>query len=110
MTLTVSDLLAYASKQARIEAVDYFDPRYPRPDEVSAWRRDRGYRDRDRRRVFRSFCGRIRSGSEPLVAGSYGVGRRLDVTPEAIDYTAGQYAAREIWPAIFDYFERTNAI
>jgi ATP-dependent DNA helicase RecQ len=41
VTLTVSDLLAYASQQARIEAVDYFDPRYPRPDEISAWRRDR---------------------------------------------------------------------
>ena len=110
MTLTVSDLLAYASQQARIEAVDYFDPRYPRPDEVSAWRRDRGHRDRDRRRVFRSFCGRIRSGTEPLVAGSYGAGRRLDITPDAIDYTAGQYAAREIWPAVLDYFEQTNAL
>ena len=110
MTLTVSDLLAYASRQARIEAVDYFDPRYPRPDEVSAWRRDRGARDRDRRRVFRNFCGRTRSGAEPLVAGSYGAGRRLDITPEAIDYTAGQYAAREIWPAVLDYFEQTNAL
>jgi hypothetical protein len=109
MALTVSDLLAYASQQARIEARDYFDPRYARPDEVRAWRNDRGHRDRDRRRVFRTFPGRIRSDA-PLVAGSYGAGRRLDVTPEAIDYTAGQYAAREIWPAIFDYFERTNAI
>lgn len=110
MTLTISDLLTYASKQARIEAVDYFDPRYPRPDEVSAWRRDRGYRDRDRRRVFRSFPGRIRSGSELLVAGSYGAGRRLDVTPDAIDYTPGIYAAREIWPAVLDYFKQTNAL
>jgi len=108
MAPTISDLLAYASQQARIEAVDYFDPRYPRPDEVSAWRRDRAYRDRDRRRVFRSFCGRIRSGAEPLVIGSYGAGRRLDITPEAIDYTAGQYAAREIWLAILDYFTQTN--
>jgi hypothetical protein len=110
MTLTVSDLLAYASLQARIERIDYFDPRYPRPDEVSAWRQDRSYRDRDRRRVFRSVCGRIRSGIEPLVAGSYGAGRRLDITPDAIDYTAGQYAAREIWPAVLDYFEQTNAL
>ena len=110
MTLTISDLLAYASQQARIEAVDYFHPRYACPDEIRAWRNDRGHRDRDRRRVFRSFPGRIRSGSEPLVAGSYGVGRRLDVTPEAIDYTAGQYAAREIWPAVFDYFNQTNTL
>ena len=110
MTLTISDLLAYASEQARIERVDYFDPRYPRPDEISAWRRDRGYRDRDRRRVFRSFCGRIRSGTEPLVAGSYGAQRRLEITPDAIDYTAGQYAAREIWPAVFAYFQQTNAL
>ena len=110
MALTVSDLLAYASRQARIEVVEYFDPRYPRPDEVSAWRSDRGHRDRDRRRVFRSFPGRIRSGTEPLVAGSYGAGRRLDVTPDAIHYTAGQHAAREIWPAVFDYFEKTNAL
>jgi hypothetical protein len=110
VTLTISDLLAYASQQARIEAVDYFDPRYPRPDEISAWRRDRGHRDRDRRRVFRSFCGRIRSGTEPLVTGSYGAHRRLEITPGAIDYTAGQYAAREIWPAVLDYFQQTNAL
>ena len=109
MTLTVSDLLAYASQQARIEAVDYFDPRYPRPDEVSAWRSDRGHRDRDRRRVFRAFAGRIRSNA-PLIPGSYGGARRLDITANAIDYTAGQCAAREIWPAVYDYFNQTNAL
>ena len=109
MALTVSDLLAYASQQARIEARDYFHPRYARPDEIRAWRNDRGHRDRDRRRVFRTFPGRIRSDA-PLIPGSYGGARRLDITAVAIDYTACQYAAREIWPAVFDYFNQTNAL
>jgi hypothetical protein len=109
MALTVSDLLAYASQQARIEAVDYFHPRYPRPDEVSAWRRDRGSRDRDRRRVFRSFPGRIRSDA-PLIPGSYGGARRLEITADVIEYTACQSSAQEIWPAVFDYFHQTNAL
>lgn len=109
MTLTISDLLAYASRQARIEAADYFDPRYPRADEVRAWRNDRGRRDRDRRRVFRSFPGRIRSDA-PLIPGTYGGARRLEISADAIDYTACQYAAREIWPAVFDYFERTGEV
>jgi hypothetical protein len=107
VTLTISDLLAYASQQARIEAIDYFDPRYPRPDEVRAWRNDRGHRDRDRRRVFRTFPGRIRSDAL-LIPGSYGGARRLEISTDAIDYTACQYAAREIWPAVFDYFQQTN--
>ena len=109
MTPKISDLLAYASQQARIEARDYFAPSYARPDEVRAWRNDRGHRDRDRRRVFRAFAGRIRSNA-PLIPGSYGGARRLDITANAIDYTACQYAAREIWPAVYDYFNQTNAL
>lgn len=109
MTLTVSDLLAYASQQARIEAIDYFHPQHARTDEVRAWRNDRGHRDRDRRRVFRTFPGRIRSDA-PLIPGSYGGARRLEITADVIDYTACQYAAREIWPAVFDYFQQTNEV
>ena len=107
MTLTISDLLAYASRQARIEAADYFHPQYARRDEVRAWRNDRGHRDRDRRRVFRTFPGRIRSNAA-LIHGTYGDARRLEISPEGIDYTACQYAAREIWPAVLDYFQQTN--
>ena len=69
--ITVSDLIAYASAQARIEARDYFDARYARLDEVRAWRNDRSHRDRDRRRVFRTFANRLKS-SEPLIPGIYG--------------------------------------
>lgn len=103
----VSDLLEYASNQARIESCDYFDARYARPEEIRSWRNDRGHRDRDRRRVFKAYAGRIASDG-PLVPGSYGYGRRLEITPDGVDYTAGQYAAREIWLAVLDYFERTN--
>ena len=105
--LTVSDLLEYARQQARIESCDYFHPRYARADEVRAWRNDRSHRDRDRRRVFKTYPGRIASGGQ-LVPGCYGAGRRLEITADGIDYTAGQYAAREIWPAVLDYFNQTN--
>ena len=105
---TVIHLLEYARQQARIEARDYFDPRYARPDEVRAWRHDRGHRDRDRRRVFRRF-GFVNTGTQ-LVPGRYGAAGRLEITPDGIDYTACQYAAREIWPAVFDYFERVYAM
>lgn len=107
MILRVSDLLAYARECARIEARDYFDPRYVRADEVRAWRNDRGHRDRDRRRVFRTFPGRIASNGV-LVPGAYGGARRLVITAAEIDYTPCQYTAREIWPAVFDYFQQTN--
>lgn len=104
---TVSDLLEYARQQARIEACDYFNPRYSRPEEVRAWRNDRGYRDRDRRRVFKTYPGRIKADGQ-LVPGSYGAHRRLEITADGIEYTAGQYAPREIWPAVLDYFNQTN--
>ena len=106
---TVSDLLAYARQQARIESRDYFLPRYARADEVRAWHNDRSHRDRDRRRVFRTYPGRIASDAA-LVPGSYGIGRRLEITADGIDYTAGQYSAREIWPAVLAYFDATNAV
>jgi len=105
---TVSDLLEYARQQARIESRDYFDRRYARLNEVRAWRNDRGHRDRDRRRVFRTYPDRI-SADAALVPGSYGYGRRLEITRDGIDYIACQYAAREIWPAVLDYFNATNA-
>lgn len=107
MTLRIADLLAYAGQQARIESRDYFEPGYARADEVRAWRRDKARRDRDRRRVLLSYPGRIRSNGV-LVAGSYGCARRLEITTEFIDYTPGQYAAVEIWPAVLDYFAQTN--
>ena len=53
--------------------------------------------------------GRISANAE-LVPGSYGAARRLEITADGIDYTAGQYAAREIWPAVLAYFDATNAL
>ena len=102
--ITLSDLIAYASTQARIEARDYFDPRYARPDEVRAWRNDRSHRDCDRRHVFLTFANRLKS-FEPLIPGHYG---RLEITDSVIDYTPGMYAPREIWPAVLNYLTQTN--
>jgi hypothetical protein len=108
-TPTVSDLLEYARQQARIESRDYFDARCARADEVKAWHSDRSHRDRDRRRVFRTYPGRI-SANAALVPGSYGTGGRLKITADGIDYTAGQYSSREIWPAVLAYFDATNTL
>lgn len=107
MTPTLADLMQYAREQARIEACDYFHPRYARADEVQAWRRDRSRRDSARRRILRKYPGRLRSG-EPLLPGRYGTGGRLEITADAIDYTSGQYAPVEIYPAVLDYMDRTN--
>jgi|DEB0MinimDraft_10_1074344.scaffolds.fasta_scaffold95178_1 hypothetical protein len=102
---TISDLLAYAKSQARIESRDYFHPRYARADEVQAWRNDRAKRDRARRQVFRSFPGRIASNAE-LVLGSYG---RLHISADGINYISGQHSALEIWSAVLAYFQQTNS-
>jgi len=109
--LTIADLLAFARSQARIESIDYLDPYERRADRiregVRAWRGDRSRRDRARRKVFRTFAAGIVDNS-PLIPGGYGCQSRLVITAEEIDYTAGQYSALEIWPAVLDYFERTN--
>ena len=103
---TVSDLLAYAKSQARIESRDYFHPRYARAEEVQAWRNDRAKRDRARRLVLRSYPGRITSNAE-LVPGRYG---RLLISADGISYISGQYSPREIWSAVLEYFHQTNAV
>jgi len=113
MTLTVSDLLAYARSQARIEAIDYLDPYERRLDRrlesIRSWRNDRASRDRARLKVLRTFPGRI-SANAPLVPGSYGAARRLEITTSEIDYTANQYSAMEIWGAVLAYFNATNEV
>lgn len=113
MTLTVSDLLAYAKSQARIEAIDYLDPYERRPDRrresIRSWRNDRASRDRARLKVLRTFPGRI-SADAPLLPGTYGAARRLEITAQGIDYTANQYSAMEIWPAVLAYFTATNGV
>jgi hypothetical protein len=106
---TVSDLLSYAKQQARIEAIDYFNPSCTTPQEVRAWKQDRYRRDADRRRVFRKFGARI-AANDPLIPGSYGPSRRLTILPNGKpEYTAGQYCPTEIWSAIYFYFEGINA-
>ncbi len=107
--LTIADLMRYAREQARIEAKDYFDPRYARADEVQAWHSDRSRRDSARRQILQRYPGRLRS-AEPLQPGRYGPSGRLQITANAIDYTSGQYAPVEIYGAVLDYLDRTNAV
>jgi hypothetical protein len=76
---------------------------------IRSWRNDRAARDRARRKVLRSFPGRI-SANAPLVPGTYGGARRLEITAQGIDYTACQYSAMEIWPAVLAYFNATNEV
>jgi hypothetical protein len=109
MTPTISDLLAYASQQARIEARDYFTPATPALMRSAPGAMIAATATATAAACIRTFPGRIRSDA-PLIPGSYGGARRLDITADAIDYTACQYAAREIWPAVFDYFNQTNAL
>lgn len=104
---TTQDLLRFATTQARIEQIDYFDPRYPRADEIAAWRKDRRTRDNARRAVFKQWPARAR-GNADLTPGKYGPSGRLVITPTEIDYTPGQYSAPEIWDAVADYFRQTN--
>jgi hypothetical protein len=106
MAKTIQDLLRFAQKQARIDQIDYFDPRCPRPDEIKAWRHDCYLRSAARRDLFRQWPGRVRS-QEPLIPGRY-YGTRLVISPDDIDYTVGQYAPREIWQAVADYLRQTN--
>lgn len=106
----LSDLLNYAKEQARIEAIDYFDPdpRFRTAHEVSAWRLDRSRRDRSRAYLFATFPTRLRNADkERLVSGNYG---RLTISESEIEYTAGQYSPTEIYGALFNYMRQTNSI
>ena len=107
---SLSDLLAFAQQQARIEAKDYLDPWLKdelRKQQVSAWRRDCRLRDQAKKACFQAFPGRLRNGSEALIPGQYG---RLSIdSMGSIDYTIGQYAPREIYGALLSYLEATNA-
>lgn len=106
---SLSDLLAFAQKQARIESIDYTDPWSKgelRKQQLSAWRRDCRLRNQAKKACFKAFPGRLRNGTEALIPGSYG---RLSIDPMgSIDYTIGQYAPREIYGAVLSYLEVTN--
>ena len=107
----LSDLLTFAKEQARIERIDYFDPRYPRADEIKAWQHDKNCRDYERKCVYKNFPGRAKNAStEKLIPGKYGVQGRLEISENDIDYTIGQYAPREIYGAVLDYLQQTNSI
>lgn len=106
----LSDLLNYAKEQARIEAIDYFDPRpfFRKNYEISAWRHDKNCRDYARKCLFKKFPARLKNAhKEKLVPGNYG---RLEISEDDIDYTVGQYAPREIYGAVLDYLQQTNSI
>ena len=106
---TIQDLLTYASRNATISRDLYGDPRCPGPDDHRYWQADKSKRDRQRRHVFRTWPGRCRS-QEELIPGNY-YGTRLVISPVGeINYTAGQYAGLELWLAVADYFEKTNAL
>lgn len=107
---SLSDLLAFAQRQARIEFKDYVDPwmRGDRKKEgIKLWRRDCRLRSQAKRACFQAFPGRLSKASEALIPGLYG---RLSIDPMgSIDYTAGQYAPREIYGALLSYLIATNA-
>ena len=108
---SLSDLLAFAQKQARIEFRDYVDP-WSKGDkakqERSAWRRDCRLRDQAKKACFKAFPGRLLNGTEALIPGNYG---RLSIDPMgSVDYIVGQYAPREIYGALLSYLEATNAL
>ena len=91
---TFADLFAYAKSQARIEFIDY-------APYVSAWRADRGRRDRARQKVMGRY-GWL--SDQPLPIGKSCNGR-LVVTNDSIDYCVGSYAPTEIWRAVYDYLQ-----
>lgn len=108
---SLSDLLAFAQQQARIQSIDYLDP-WSRGDlrkqQLSAWRRDCRLRSQAKQACFRAFPGRLCKASEALIPGNYG---RLSIDPMgSIDYTVGQYAPREIYDALLSYLEATNTL
>jgi hypothetical protein len=107
---SLASLLAFCESQARIERIDYFDPRFPRPDEVQAWRNDCAKRTRARKLCFAAFPGRLKSAAfESLVPGDYGFQGRLSILSDgSIDYTSGQYSPLEIYPALLAYLEASN--
>jgi hypothetical protein len=106
---SLSDLLTFAEKQARIQSIDYLDPWARgelRKQQLSAWRRDCRLRSQAKQACFQAFPGRLRNGSEALIPGHYG---RLSIDPMGnIDYTSGQYAPREIYGAVLYYLEFTH--
>ena len=108
---SLSDLLTFAQKQARIESINYTDPWAKdelRKQQLSAWRRDCRLRNQAKKACFKAFPGRLRNGTEALIPGNYG---RLSIDPMgSIDYTIGQYAPREIYGALLSYLEATNAL
>ena len=111
MAATLTDLLRYCKAQAIIEATNYFDPHgrddFNR-DGRTAWRQDARERDRQRLRCHRDFPARLRKGTEPLVPGTYG---RLTIDANGkCDYTVGQYAALEIYDALYNYLKETNNV
>jgi len=107
---SLSDLLAFARSQARIEMKDYVDPWLRgdrRKEGVELWRRDCRMRSQAKRACFQAFPSRLLKASEALIPGHYG---RLSIDPMGgIDYTAGQYAPREIYGALLSYLTATNA-
>lgn len=107
---SLSDLLAFAQRQARIEIKDYVDPWLRgdrRKEGFELWRRDCRLRSQAKRACFQAFPGRLLKASEALIPGHYG---RLSIDPMGgIDYTVGLYAPREIYGALLSYLKATNA-
>ncbi len=107
---SLASLLAFCRSQGRIESIDYFDPRFCKPEDAQAWRKDCAKRSRAKKLCFAAFPGRLKSAaSEALIPGDYGFQGRLSIlSGGSIDYTSGIYSPLEIYPALLSYLEATN--
>lgn len=102
---SLSSLLSFCKSQARISAIDFFDPRFPRAEEVRAWQAEKRRRDRARKACFLAFPGRLSAATETVIPGRYG---RLVIGADGFDYVVGQYAPAEIYSALLSYLKATN--
>jgi hypothetical protein len=104
---TLSALVGYCKKQARVSSRDYFQPGYAKVDEIAAWRSDCARRNAQRKACLNLFADRFANAQdEPLVPGSYG---RLSIFEDgSFEYTACQYSPLEIYPALHNYLEVTR--
>ena len=106
---TLATLLKYCTSQASIDSDNYYYPGYAKPEEVENYYNDCKTRDNQRAACVTTYASRIASAdSEVLIPGHYD---RLEILPSGEpEYTAGQYPALEIYLALFNYLQTTQAV
>jgi hypothetical protein len=87
--MTLTQLLTYCKRQASIDPSNY--------DSASSYNADKYERNKQRLKLIKRY-GFINE----LPVGQSSNGRFI-VTNDLIEYTAGQYAAAEIYSAAYDY-------